>query len=132
MFGRKRIHMFPDFTSAGAKQRAAFATVKRELRGQPNVRFGLRYPATLHISLQGGQVKRFDNPDSAMDFVKNKLDRASTLGPSSSVYCSQLLILNHISQLTTALSPFCSQSYCELGPSFFLIGYFIYRFTFYL
>lgn len=62
MFGWKMIHMFPDFMLEVAKQRAGFATVKRD----PDVRFSLRYPATLHSSLPGGQVKRFDNPDSAM------------------------------------------------------------------
>lgn len=76
MFNGSRIHIFPDFIPAVAKQQVGFAAVKKELRGHPDVRFGLQYPVVLHINLPGGQVKRFDNPDSAMDSVKNKLDRA--------------------------------------------------------
>lgn len=70
MFNGRRIHIFPDFVPTVAKQRAAFAAVKKELRDHPGVRFGLRYPATLLITLPSGQEKRFENPDSAMDFVK--------------------------------------------------------------
>ncbi|XP_035508028.1 uncharacterized protein LOC118320994, partial [Morone saxatilis] len=60
----KRISIFPDFTAAVAKKRAAFAAVKKELHSCPNVKFGLLYPATLRITLPGGQTHRFEDPTS--------------------------------------------------------------------
>ena len=48
----RRISIFPDFTPAVAKKRAAFATVKK---------FGLLYPATLPITLPSGQTHRFED-----------------------------------------------------------------------
>lgn len=61
-----------------AKKRAAFTPVKKELHSCPNVKFGLRFPATLQIVLPGGEVHRFEDPNLALDFVrKNVKKRAS-------------------------------------------------------
>lgn len=74
----KRVHIFPDFTPTVAKQRAAFIRVKRELHACADVKFGLRYPATLHITTANGQTHRFDNPDRALEFVQKNLQRSPT------------------------------------------------------
>ena len=52
-----------------AKQSAAFVQVKRELHACANIKFGLRYPATLHITMSSGQTYRFEDPDQALEFV---------------------------------------------------------------
>ena len=71
----KRVHIFPDFTPTVAKRRAAFVQVKRELHTCANVKFGLRYPATLHITMSGGQTHRFEDPDQALEFVNKRLKK---------------------------------------------------------
>lgn len=74
----KRVYIFPDFTPTVAKHRAAFIQVKRELRACADVKFGLRYPATLHITTASGQTHKFDDPDRAMKFVHKSLKKGST------------------------------------------------------
>lgn len=74
----KRVYIFPDFTPTVAKQRAAFIQVKRELRACADVKFGLRYPATLHISTASGQTHKFDDLDRAMEFVHRSLKKSLT------------------------------------------------------
>ncbi|CAK6963512.1 unnamed protein product [Scomber scombrus] len=49
--------------------------VKRELHACANVKFGLRYPATLHITMSDGQTYRFENPDQALEFVNKRLKK---------------------------------------------------------
>ncbi|XDV29300.1 hypothetical protein PO909_032437 [Leuciscus waleckii] len=66
----KRLFLFPDYTSSVAKKRAAFTDVKRLLHSCPGVKFGLRFPATLKITLPGGATHTFEDPATAMDFVK--------------------------------------------------------------
>ena len=75
----KRVHIFPDFTPTVAKRRAAFAQVKRELHACANVKFGLRYPATLHITMSSGQTHRFEDPDQALEFVNKSLKKNPAL-----------------------------------------------------
>lgn len=58
----KRVFIFPDFTATVAKQREAFAQVKRELHACANVKFGLWYPTTLHITTSSGQTYKFEHP----------------------------------------------------------------------
>ena len=74
----RRISIFPDFTPAVAKKRAAFATVKKELHSCPNVKFGLLYPATLRITLPGGQTHRFEDPALASDFIEKNIKKGVT------------------------------------------------------
>ena len=68
----KRVFIFPDFAPEIAKKRAAFTGVKRLLYDIPNVRFGLRFPATLRITLNGVE-KSFEDPGLAMTYVKEKI-----------------------------------------------------------
>lgn len=51
VYNQSRVYIFLDFTPTVAKQWMAFVRVKRELYSCPNVKFGLCYPATLHIIL---------------------------------------------------------------------------------
>uniref|UniRef100_A0AAV2MQJ3 Uncharacterized protein n=1 Tax=Knipowitschia caucasica TaxID=637954 RepID=A0AAV2MQJ3_KNICA len=72
-FQGKRVFIFPDFTAIVAKKRAAFSGVKKELHSCPGIKFGLFFPASLRITLPNGQLRTFDSPDLAMDFVKKNL-----------------------------------------------------------
>ena len=72
-YNGKRVYIFPDFTAAVAKKRAAFAPVKKALHSCPGVKFGLIFPATLRVTLPSGQLRTFEDPDLAMDFVKDNL-----------------------------------------------------------
>ncbi|KAI3352006.1 hypothetical protein L3Q82_020828, partial [Scortum barcoo] len=65
LYNGKRVHILPDFTPTVAKQRAAFIKVKKELHACTNFRFGLRYPATLHITIAGKHL----DPDSFFDKI---------------------------------------------------------------
>ncbi|KAL7381309.1 hypothetical protein ABVT39_003699 [Epinephelus coioides] len=49
--------------------------VKRELHACGNVKFGLRYPATLHITTPSGETYRFEDPDQALEFVNKRLKK---------------------------------------------------------
>lgn len=71
----KRLSIFADFTQAVAKKRAAFAAVKKELHSCPGVKFGLMFPAVLRITPADGQMRRFEDPERAMDFVVKKLKK---------------------------------------------------------
>lgn len=73
-----RISIFPDFIPAVAKKRAAFASVKRELHCWTNVKFRLIFPATLRITLPGGQTHHFDDLTVASDFIKNNVKKVVT------------------------------------------------------
>lgn len=71
----KRVHIFPDFTPTVAKRRVAFVQVKRALHACGSVKFGLRYPATLHITKPSGETYRFEDPDQALEFVNKRLKK---------------------------------------------------------
>uniref|UniRef100_A0A3P9B0A0 L1 transposable element RRM domain-containing protein n=1 Tax=Maylandia zebra TaxID=106582 RepID=A0A3P9B0A0_9CICH len=57
-----RIHIFPDYTQEVNNKRAAFKEARSLLRTYGGVRYGLRYPATLVITPEGGQTKTFETP----------------------------------------------------------------------
>lgn len=76
----KKLFLFPDYTSSVAKKRAAFTDVKRLLHSCPGVKFGLRFPATLKIILPGGATHTFEDPATAMDFVKVNLKSGVSSG----------------------------------------------------
>ena len=67
------IHIFPDFTQDVNSKRAAFREARSLLRTCTGVRYGLRYPATLVITPEGGQTKSFESPKDAVDYIKKKL-----------------------------------------------------------
>lgn len=69
LYKGKRVSVFPDYTSSVAKKRAAFSTVKRNLRSCPDVKFGLLYPAILRVTMPDGSSHRFEDPTTATDFV---------------------------------------------------------------
>lgn len=73
----KSVFISPDYTASVAKRRAAFGNVKRQLRTISGAKFGLRYPATLWISLQNGQSRSFDNAQDATSFVNDSLKKSS-------------------------------------------------------
>lgn len=79
LYNKKRVHIFPDFTPTVAKRRAAFAQVKRELHTCANVKFGLQYPTSLHITTPDGQTHRFEDPDQALDFFNKKIKKNPAL-----------------------------------------------------
>lgn len=68
-----RIHIFPDYTQEVNNKRAAFKEARSLLRTYGGVRYGLRYPATLVITPEGGQTKTFETPKDAMEFIKKTL-----------------------------------------------------------
>lgn len=49
-FNRNPIAIVPDFTASVAKARVAFTDVRKMLRGRPDVRFSILFPARLCIS----------------------------------------------------------------------------------
>lgn len=83
LFQGKRLFLFPDYTSSVAKKRAAFTDVKRLLHSCPGVKFGLRFPATLRITLPGGATHTFEDPATAMDFVKVNLKSGVSSGATA-------------------------------------------------
>ena len=80
LFQGKRLFVFPDYTSSVAKKRAAFTDVKRLLHSCPGVKFGLRFPATLKLTLPGGATHIFEDPATAMDFAKVNLKSGVSAG----------------------------------------------------
>lgn len=69
-----QIHIFPDYTQEVNNKRAAFKEARSLLRTCGGVRYGLRYPATLVITPEGGQTKTFESPKDAMEFIKKTLN----------------------------------------------------------
>lgn len=63
------IFVFPDHTAKMARARAAFNDVRRQLRDIEGVRFGLLYPARLHITY-GGVQRDFTSPEEAKTFIR--------------------------------------------------------------
>ena len=75
-FNGTPIAIFPDYTAAVARARAAFTEVRRLLRDQQGVRFGILFPARLRISYNG-EDKEFLDPGKAMDYVKRHITKAA-------------------------------------------------------
>ena len=73
------VAIFPDYTTAVAKARAAFTEVRRALRDKQGVRFGILFPARLRISYEG-EDKEFVDPGEAMDYVKRRIIRTAGNG----------------------------------------------------
>ncbi|GCC24520.1 hypothetical protein chiPu_0002921 [Chiloscyllium punctatum] len=80
VYNGKRIFIFPEFTLTVAKQRVVFAKVKKKLHSCPNIKFGLCYPAILHIILPSGLTYRYDDSGRAMHFVNKNLKRSQIDG----------------------------------------------------
>lgn len=71
---------FSDYTSLVAKKRAAFMDVKRQLHSCPGVKFGLRFPAVLRITLPSGATHTFEDLAPEMDFVKANIKTVVSSG----------------------------------------------------
>lgn len=69
----RSVSIFPDYTATVAKKRATFAEAKRLLRNCENVKFGIQFPAVLHITDGAGQEKRFEDPATAVEYIKKNL-----------------------------------------------------------
>lgn len=67
--GDRTISVFPDYTARVARARAAFNTVRQQLRGIEGVRYGLLHPARLRITYKGVE-KDFVSAEEASDYVK--------------------------------------------------------------
>lgn len=65
--GETTLSIFPDYSPATAKKRSAFTTVKRELK-RKGCQIFLQYPATLKVTLKGGETKFFQTPEEASAF----------------------------------------------------------------
>lgn len=74
------MYIFPDFMPTVAQRRAAFIKVKKELHTCNNVKFGLQYLATLHITMSNGQTHRFDSPHQDLEFVSKRLKDLMSVG----------------------------------------------------
>lgn len=72
-YNGKKVYIFPDYTSAVTKKRAAFGDVKKRLRVVEGVKFGFRFPASLRITFPGKKEHSFEDPALAMDFVNREL-----------------------------------------------------------
>lgn len=68
-----QIHIFPDYTQEVNIKRAAFKEARSLLRTCTGTRYGLRYPATLVITPEGGQTKTFESPKDAVEYIKKEL-----------------------------------------------------------
>lgn len=62
---------FPDYTTSVAKARVAFNEVRKLLRNQQGVRYGILFPARLHITFNGDE-KEFAS--KAMIYVKKNVN----------------------------------------------------------
>ena len=71
-YSRRRVAIFPDYTSSVAKARAAFTDVRKMLRGRQGVRYGLLYPARLRISYKN-EEKEFLDPREALEYVRKEI-----------------------------------------------------------
>ncbi|KAL6490172.1 hypothetical protein MHYP_G00005170 [Metynnis hypsauchen] len=75
--------IFPDYTAAVAKARAAFTEVRKVLRNRQGVRYGILFPARFRVSYKG-EDKEFTDADKAMAFVKKHvIPTAETEGSES-------------------------------------------------
>lgn len=71
-FNGKPVAIFPDYTTAVARARAAFTDVRKLLHDRRGVRFGILFPARLRIT-HDGEDKEFLDPSKAMEYVKKHI-----------------------------------------------------------
>lgn len=64
------LKVFPDYTQAVARQRAAFGQARRLLRQCEGVKFGLLYPARMIVATSTGEEGIFTDPAEATAFAK--------------------------------------------------------------
>ncbi|CAI5689230.1 unnamed protein product [Oreochromis niloticus] len=76
----KRFYIYPDYSAAVRKKRAAFTEVRGLLRRCTGVKYGLLYPATLKITAPAGEQMSFDDPIKAKHYVETNLRPRETEG----------------------------------------------------
>lgn len=69
----KRFYIYPDYSPAVRKKRAAFTEVRRLLRRCAGVKYGLLFPATLKITAPAGEQVSFDDPIKAKNYIETNL-----------------------------------------------------------
>lgn len=67
----QKICIFPDFPPSVVKQRAAFTKVREMLRGKPDVKYGLIYPARLLVT-HGDTKRSFTDPREAQKYAEKR------------------------------------------------------------
>lgn len=72
-YNNKQIFIYPDYTATVRKRRAAFKEARELLRSCPNTRFGLIFPATLKITAPNGELRSFDDPAKAKEYITRHL-----------------------------------------------------------
>uniref|UniRef100_A0A3P8PDL0 L1 transposable element RRM domain-containing protein n=1 Tax=Astatotilapia calliptera TaxID=8154 RepID=A0A3P8PDL0_ASTCA len=70
--GDRTISVFPDYTARVARARAAFNTVRQQLRGIDGVRYGLLHPARLRITYKGVE-KDFVSAEEATSLAPQRV-----------------------------------------------------------
>uniref|UniRef100_A0AAV2MRK6 Uncharacterized protein n=1 Tax=Knipowitschia caucasica TaxID=637954 RepID=A0AAV2MRK6_KNICA len=65
----KTIRIFPDYPPTVVKRRALFNRARQVLRNQPDVRYGLLYPARLLVTHNGSQLS-FTDPQKAEEYAE--------------------------------------------------------------
>lgn len=69
MFNNNRVSIFPDFSAATQKQRAAFQSVKQRLRDR-SLPYSMLYPAKLRV-VHKGQTQFFSSPKEANRWLES-------------------------------------------------------------
>lgn len=78
LYEGQRVSIFPDYTANVAKARAAFTEVRKVLRGQKDIRYGLFFPARFRITYQE-ETREFVDHRKAMAFAKSILPTGQQL-----------------------------------------------------
>lgn len=82
-FRGQKIRSFRDLPPEVARHRATFIAVRRMLWDKPGIRYGLLYPAKLHLT-HGETEKFFTDPDEATRYVERLLRNMDNGGTFSS------------------------------------------------
>ena len=69
----KRFYIYPDYSAAVRKKRAAFIEGRGLLRRCAGMKYGLLYPATLKITSPAGEQGSFDDPIKAKHYIETNL-----------------------------------------------------------
>ena len=80
-FNGESITIFPDYTTAVAKARAAFTEVRKLLRDREGVRYGILFQARLRVTFRG-EDREFTDSDKAMTYVKKNIIPPTEAGES--------------------------------------------------
>lgn len=71
-FNGEPITIFPDYTATVAKARAGFTEVRKLLRDQEGVRYGILFPARFRVTFRG-EDREFTDPVKAMTYVRRNI-----------------------------------------------------------